>query len=71
MGIIDIDVLRNDRFHPAADAVRSLPLLHPDRFQKVVNVARLDFQYRELADGGIGIALERRRPLIAVLLTPV
>lgn len=39
--IIDIDVLCDDRFNSAADAVRRLPLLHPDWLQQIVDVAWL------------------------------
>jgi hypothetical protein len=60
--IVDVNVLRDDGFDPAEDAIGRLPLLSPDRLQQVVDVARLDLRDRERADRRIG-RLNLRRGL--------
>jgi hypothetical protein len=70
IGVVNVDVFRDDRFDPSADTIGRLSLLNPDRPQQFVDVAGLDLRDREFSDNRISVSLERRRPLIAVLLAP-
>lgn len=45
-GIVNIDVLRDDRFDPAAETIARLSLLLPDRLEQFVDVAGLDLRDR-------------------------
>ena len=47
IGIVNIDILRDDRFDPSADTISRLSLLNPDRQQQFVDVAGLDLRDRE------------------------
>jgi len=70
IGIVNIDILRDDRFDPSADTISCLSLLNPDRPQQFVDVAGFDLRDREFSDGRVSVPFERRRPLIAMLLAP-
>ena len=70
IGVVNIDVFRDDRFDPSADSIGRLSFLKPDRPQHFVDVAGLDLRDRELSDRRVSVTFERRRPLIAVLLAP-
>ena len=39
IGVVNIDVLRDDRFDPSADAISCLSLLNPDWPEQFVDVA--------------------------------
>jgi len=70
IGVVNIDVLRDDCFDPSADTIRRLALLNPDWPEQFVDVAGLDLRDREFSDRRVGVPFERRRPLIAMLLAP-
>ena len=46
IGVVNVDVFRDDRFDPSADAIGRLSLLNPDRPQQFVDVAGLDLRDR-------------------------
>src|SRR5574337_809885 len=68
--VIDVNVLRDDRFNSPADTICRLALLYPDRSEQFVDVAGLDLWDGEFSDCRISVAFEGRGPLIAVLLAP-
>ena len=70
IGVVNIDVLRDDRFDPSADTIGRLSLLNPDWPEQFVDVAGLDLRDREFSDSRVSVPFERRRPLITVLLAP-
>src|SRR6476646_7343418 len=70
IGVVDIDVLRDNRFDPSADTISCLSLLDPDWPKQLIDVAGLDLRDSEFSYRRIGISFERRRPLIAMLLAP-
>ena len=70
IGVVNIDILRDDGFDPSADTISRLSLLNPDRPQQFVDVAGLDLRDREFSDNRVSVAFERRRPLITVLFGP-
>src|SRR6266436_887793 len=70
IGVVNIDVLRDDRFDPSADTICRLALLNPNWPKQFVDIAGFNLRDGEFPDGRIGVSLERRRPLIAVLLAP-
>src|SRR6266436_3281424 len=47
IGVVNIDVLRDDCFDPSADTIRRLALLNPDWPEQFVDVAGLDLRDRE------------------------
>jgi hypothetical protein len=67
VGVVNVDVLRDDLFDPCAYTIGCFSLLNPDWLEQFVDVAGLDPD-RELSDRRAGVPFERRRPLIAVLL---
>ena len=69
--IVDVHILCDDRFYPAAHPVCGLALGNPDRCEQIEYVARPDLDNCQGADRRIGIALERGRPLAAVFLAPL
>src|ERR1700688_3411810 len=70
IGVVNVDVFRDDRFDPSADTICRLALLNPDRPQQFVDVAGLDLRDREFSDCRVSVPFERRRPLIAMLFAP-
>src|SRR5882724_1452260 len=70
IGVVNIDIFRDDRFDPSADTIRRLALLNPDWPEQFVDVAGLDLRDREFSDRRVGVPFERRRPLITMLLAP-
>ena len=48
IGVVNIDVLRDNRFDPSADTISCVSLLDPDWPEQFVDVAGLDLQDREL-----------------------
>jgi hypothetical protein len=70
IGVVNVDVFRDDLFDPSAGSISRLSLLNPGRPQQFVDVAGLDLRDREFSDNRVSAAFERRRPLIAVLLAP-
>jgi hypothetical protein len=70
IGIVDIDILRDDRFDPSADTISCLSLLNSDWPEQFIDVAGLDLRDREFSDNRVSVAFERRRPLITVLFAP-
>ena len=58
-----IEVLRDDRFDPAADTISRLSLLNPDRPEQFVDVAGLDLGDGEFSDGESLGALPRGNAL--------
>ena len=70
IGVVNVDVLRDDRFDPSADTIGRLSLLYPDWPEQFVDVAGLDLRDREFPDNRVSVAFERRRPLITVLFAP-
>ena len=70
IGVVNVDVFRDDRFDPSADTIGRLSLLNPDRPEQFVDVTGLDLRDREFSDSRVSVAFERRRPLIAVLRAP-
>src|ERR1700722_10408896 len=70
IGVVNIDILRDDGFDPSPDTISRLSLLNPDRPQQFVDVAGLDFRARKFSDCRISVPFERRWPLITMLLAP-
>src|SRR4051812_4034105 len=68
--VVNIDVLRDNRFDPPADTIGRLSLLDPDWPKQFIDVAGLDLRDREFSDRRVGVSFERRRPLITMLLAP-
>jgi hypothetical protein len=68
IGVVNIDVLCDDRLDPSADTISRLSLVNPDWPEQFVDVAGLDLRDGEFSDRRVGIPFERRRPLFAVLL---
>ena len=50
IGIVNIDVLRDDRFDPSADTIRRFALLYPDRPEQFIDVAGSDLRDRQFLD---------------------
>ena len=44
IGVVNVDVFRDDRFDPSADTIGRLSLLNPDWPEQFVDVAGLDLQ---------------------------
>lgn len=59
IGVVNVDVFRDDRFDPSADAIGRFSFLNPDRPQQFVDVAGLDLWDREFSDRGVGVPFER------------
>jgi hypothetical protein len=59
IGVVNIDVLRDDCFDPFADTIRRLALLKPDWPEQFVDVAGFDLRDRELSDRRVGVPFER------------
>ena len=70
IGVVYVDVLRDDRFDPPTDTIGCLSLLDPDWPKQFIDVAGLDLWDREFSDRRVDITFERRRPLITMLLAP-
>jgi len=68
--VIDVYVLRYDRFYPTTDPVGRFPLREPNGPEQFIDMAWLDLRYRELTDRGVSVPLERGRPLVAVFFAP-
>jgi hypothetical protein len=51
--VVDVNVLRDDRFDPAADTVGRFALGNPDWLEQIMDVARLDLGDREITDRGV------------------
>jgi hypothetical protein len=51
IAIVNVSVLRNNRFYPTADSVCSFALFDPDRRQQVVDVAWSDIGNCQAANG--------------------
>ena len=47
IGVVNIDILRDDGFDPSADTISRLSLHNPDRPQQFVDVAGLDLRDSE------------------------
>src|SRR5260370_19053183 len=63
IGVVNIDVLRDDRFDPSADAISCPSPLDPDWPEQFVEVAGLNLRDGEFSDRRVGAPFERRRPL--------
>src|SRR5450631_426428 len=70
IGVVNVDVFRDDRFDPAADTIGRLSLLNPDRPQQFVDVAGLDLRDGDFSERRVSVPFERRWPLITMLLAP-
>src|ERR1700733_5360015 len=70
IAVVNIDVLRDDRFAPSANTIGRLSLLNPDWPEQFIDVARLDLRNSEFSDRRVGVPFEQRRPLISVLPAP-
>jgi len=69
--IINIDVFRDDRFDATAHSICCLRFFDPDRPKKLKNMARFDLGDLEVANYRVGVPIERRGPLSAVLFAPL
>jgi hypothetical protein len=69
--IINIDVFRDDRFDATAHSICCLLFFDPDRPKQSKNMARFDLGDLEVANCGVGVPIERRGPLSAVLSAPL
>ena len=70
IGVVNIDVLRDNRLDPSADTISCLSLLDPNWPEQFVDVAGLDLRDGEFPDRRVGVPFKRRRPLITMLLAP-
>src|ERR1700759_534441 len=65
--VINIRVLRNDRFDSSADTISCLALLNPNWSEHLVDVTGLDLRNGEFSERRVSVPFERRWPLITML----
>ena len=56
--VIDVYVLRYDRFYPTTDPVGRFPLLEPNGPEQFIDMAGFYLGYCDLADRRLGVLLE-------------
>jgi len=55
IAVVNIDVLRDDRFDPCADTISCFSLLNPDWPEQFIDVAGLDLGDGEFSDRRVGV----------------
>ena len=71
IGVVNVDVFRDDRFDPSADAIGRLSLLNPDWPEQFVDVAGLDLRDREFSDRRVGVRPCNKRTSARAATSPM